>query len=295
MPWIEPISTAVTAAELARKLAEGSGALRRYVERFKYWAQYGDAKIAIVGASGTGKTKLAKIMTADQDPFHLEPVYKTSLNEEELHLPADVPGQVYVVPGQIDYVESTRQFNMRYGGHWNSMLRRIENDEFLGVIHVVSYGFHSFSDYSSYKEHDIGQGKTPAQFMEEYSTFRRRAEIAVLRLVLGSLAKIKRSTWLITVVSKQDLWWTGKAAVRKFYEQGEYSRFVRETQTQLRSRNVDLQHEIIPVSLIISNMHTLSEFLILNSSGYDTDFHILYIENLLNSLTSLISKGPSQV
>lgn len=292
MPWIEPVSTAVAAAELAARVAESSRFLKKHWKRLKYLASHGKISIAIVGAGGSGKSTVANIITGKVDPFHLDSVYRQSIILEQEELQGDVPGNVDVVPGQLLYDEKTKLFTVQYDNPWETMLGNIEYDKYLGIINVVNYGYHTFSDFSSFKETDLGKGRTLEEFIAAYTDWRRSAELQLLDLLLARLVKVRRSTWLITLVCKQDLWWFERDRVRGYYDSGEYHNKVRAVQNELKSRNVYLQHEMIPASLIISNLCSEEETLVSNSAGYDTQRHIRYLNQFLEHLTTLVSQGP---
>jgi ABC-type dipeptide/oligopeptide/nickel transport system ATPase component len=292
MAWIEPVAAAVAAAELAAKVAESSTFLKKHWKRLKYLASRGKISIAILGAGGSGKSTVAKIITGKVDPFHLDSIYRQSITLDQEELQGDVPGNVDVVPGQLLYDEKTKHFTVQYDNPWETILRNIEYDKYLGIINVVNYGYHTFSDFSSFTKTDLGKGRTLEEFIAAYTDWRRSAELQLLDLLLSSLVKIRRSTWLITLVCKQDLWWFERDRVRAYYDSGEYHNKVRGVQNELKSRNVYLQHEMIPASLIISNLRSEEETLASNSAGYDTQTHIRYLNQFLEYLTTLVSHGP---
>jgi putative protein kinase ArgK-like GTPase of G3E family len=60
--WIEPVSAAITAAELASKIAESSTSIRKLARRLSYRIRNGKAVIPVFGAGGVGKSTVTKLL-----------------------------------------------------------------------------------------------------------------------------------------------------------------------------------------------------------------------------------------
>lgn len=74
------------------------------------------------------------------------------------------------------------------------------------IIHVVSWGYHSFEEFS-YTQHRLYQsGMTLEEFLREYAAVCRNRELDVLRRIEPQLSIAdQRKTIVITLVTKQDL------------------------------------------------------------------------------------------
>ena len=114
---------------------------------------------------------------------------------EQYKLDSNVFGSVIVVPGQ-ERREDT----------WDDLLRNLAGGKVKLIIHVVSWGYHSFGAVS-YTDHKLYQsGMTPTQFVEEYAKSSRKRELAVLRKIEPHISIADRKkTVVITLVTKQDL------------------------------------------------------------------------------------------
>src|SRR5947207_3035914 len=100
MSWIEPISAAITVAELANKFAESSSFIRKHSHRLLYRIKNGQLIVPIFGAGGAGKSTAAKLL-ACEDPLDVAAAYDESWWVEPVGLTGNIPGQILVAPGQI--------------------------------------------------------------------------------------------------------------------------------------------------------------------------------------------------
>lgn len=83
---------------------------------------------------------------------------------------------------------------------------------------------------------------------------------------------------MITLVTKQDLWWNERNKVKDHYMNGEYNSTIEKVMGR-RGRN-NFAHEYVSASLVLSNFSTSSgELLAPNTAGYDQN---IQLENLLN-------------
>lgn len=279
MTWVEPTSTVLSAGALAYKLAESSSFIRKHWARMIYRIRHGSALIPIFGAGGVGKSTVSRIL-AGSDPLDITAPYEESWVIEPVELQGNVPGQLLVGPGQIQ----------RADRHWPELFRNIVTGTSFGVINVVSYGYHSFA-IRSYKEHDEFEvGMNESAFMSKYIEARRVIELEMLRRVLDGLSATDKPLWLVTLVSKQDLWWEQRQRVRDHYENGPYSEIVKSFAASLGERI--FQHEILPVSLAIGNLTTpAGEVLAPTTGGYDTALHLSSLQSMFSRLHGLIAQG----
>ncbi|HXP83673.1 MAG TPA: hypothetical protein VN841_03080 [Bryobacteraceae bacterium] len=131
--WLEPVSTAVTAAELASELAKSSSLIRKQAKRLLYRVRNGKVVIPIFGAGGVGKTTVSKLLVG-HDPLSITAAYEPSPSVETRKLTGDIPGQLLAAPGQTARVRT----------HWPALFKKLATGESFGLINVVAYGYHSF-------------------------------------------------------------------------------------------------------------------------------------------------------
>jgi GTPase SAR1 family protein len=190
---VNVLSTGIGVVDILKK---GFPTFERVFKRLKD----GDLKIAIFGAGGTGKTTLGQIL-AGEDVLGGLPTYRESIRTEQYKLDSNVIGSVVVVPGQ-ERREDT----------WDDLLRSLTLGKVKLIIHVVAWGHHSFgaSDSLGYAQHRLYQaGMSSDDFVAVYTNDRRQRELDVLRKLEPHVALAnQKKTIMITLVSKQDLWWS---------------------------------------------------------------------------------------
>jgi len=276
MGWLEPISTAVTAASLASELVRSSGHVRKYWARICYWVRNGSLVIPFFGAGGVGKTTLGRMITGACDPLDVLAPYDESWTVEPIELGGDIPGFLIIAPGQVDRVER----------HWPRLFDRVTAGEAKGVINVVSYGYHSLAIHS-YREHDLFQdGMDQDQFFAKYAEERRKLEVSLLERLVAGISTAGTRLWVLTIVNKQDLWWQNRTEVKDHYCSGEYGKILKALESKLGVQN--FQHEYLPVSLAIGNLATQSgEILAENAKGYGQAHHLRSLDLLFRRVFEL--------
>jgi GTPase SAR1 family protein len=272
---IEAISTGVSVFEISEKL---SPTMKKIFNLLKN----GELKIAIFGAGGTGKTTLGKLLSGEFTLNDLFTNYQESVATEKYKLDGNVVGSVIVAPGQS-----------RREDTWNDLLRSLTGGEIKLIIHIVSWGYHSLgeSNYlqkSSYMRHTLYQnGVTPEQFVEVYANDCRNRELEVLNKITPHLSIADQSkTVMITLVTKQDLWWRDRLKVKEYYVDGNYEKLIQSIRNKLGSAN--FIHEYYSASLVIENLISgNNEFLVPTAQGYDERLKFANFRNFLNSIETL--------
>lgn len=275
MSWLEPVSTVVTAASLANQIAESSGKIKGQAKRLVSLIRDGKVILPVFGSGGVGKSTAGSILVG-KDPLDVSIPYKESWLIEPLCLPGDVPGTILVAPGQIARAE-------RY---WPDLIHKANEGAALGIINVVSYGYHSFMGLS-YKQHDLyEEGMDETQFMEQFLPARRQVEIDMLDFLVAKLAPTARSFFMISLISKQDLWWNERDDVKTYYTSGDYNDRIVSLRDKLGGKN--FHHEYVPTSLTIANLRTdQSELLAPTAAGYDQATHLSYLQSFFDNLHSI--------
>ena len=98
---------------------------------------------------------------------------------------------------------------------------------------------------------------------------------------------------MLTVVTKQDLWWEERDVVKKHYESGTYMRFLDALKESKGTQN--FHHEFVSASLVMNNLCSDSgEILFPTARGYDENLQIAHQKHLIDTLHDLI-KAPANV
>src|SRR5205085_734665 len=137
---------------------------------------------------------------------------------------------------------------------WKTLYQNLAAGKSGGVINIVSYGYHSFTP-DSYKETKYYEDPmTPAQFMTAYLNNRRARELQIMKDLTPRLIDAQKNIWMITLVTKQDLWWDRRRQVQQHYTQGEYNSYIKQITLKRGANN--FTHEYLSASLLISNFRT---------------------------------------
>lgn len=246
-----------------------------------------ERKIYVCGAGGTGKSSAGEFLKTGK--VDQRRIYYASGITEKYDFRNDPHSSIYVVPGQKEDHE----------GEWDDMFQKITQGKVRGVVNVVSYGYHvkrvtSYADTSAYKElrNERGtEGETTVEiptslFIARYNRKNRKRERDLLRELIPYFRAARQKPWLVTLVTKQDLWWNERQEVRYHYEgekdaSNEKEKDRKEQDKEERYREVidefrreigpDFRHIYASVSFVIQNfwLGERSPLLALNCEGYD--------------------------
>jgi hypothetical protein len=230
--------------------------------------------ILMIGPGGVGKTTFARFVSGERDILTIWGAgYDESLGIETYQIP-DPPTEIVVPPGQSHRRDTT----------WPEIEASLAAGRYRGVVLLVSYGYHSLGR-TSYKRHRLYKGDDEA-FLRDYLADRRKDELAVLERISPHLRAAPESVWLLTVVTKQDLWWPERDAVEPHYRAGRFGAAVEEIRQTRGAKN--FRQELVLASLTISNFQTgEKELLKENTAGYDSQRQIQSLHQLLQTLDAL--------
>lgn len=231
-------------------------------------------RITIFGASGTGKSTLGKLLSGEFGQEDILQSYQASYKTEELPLDSRTTGVISVLPGQSQF--------------WAEELRKITDGQVDLLINVVAAGYHSIgqADYRDLTGYQAGM--TPRETMVPYGQGKQVVELELLQLLVPHLLIAgQRKVQMITLVTKQDLWWSDRQEVRKFYESGSYSQSIQEIQSHLGQNN--FSHAYFSASLLTENL-TDGAGLVLAAvtEGYDQRIQIINFNHFLGYLESIL-------
>ena len=238
----------------------------------------GTLSIFSFGAGGSGKTTLGKVLSGKLNLGEVPSTYKVSLDTETYKIPGRGFATLYVPPGQTD-----KTF------HLDDLKNKITRSERNLVISVVCYGYHSLAAVEYHKHKLYKKGITKEKFMDAYLRDRQEEEIKVFKDLMPQLKTAPGRLRLITLVTKQDLWWNDRYAVRDHYEKNEYSQLLSELKTHRGGAHFD--HVYVSCALNILNFATYDgEVLKENTAGYDSSLWITNYNKVIESIRGIVEK-----
>lgn len=165
-------------------------------------------RILVLGATGTGKTAFVESLI-DNVPKAIDPMNRTQFVEQYRIKISKEPFIFIDTPGQIRHARRRRQAIKEALNVQNGV---------AGIINVVSFGYHEASTVS--RPAINAAGKVAESFLSQ----QRRVETALLDEWTELLGADSSVQWLITVVTKADLWWKRQEEALEHYRSGDYYR-----------------------------------------------------------------------
>ncbi len=240
------------------------------------------SRVLILGPGGVGKTTLGTFLSGNEDrsPFAAPPAYNESVVVERYALKREggPEAMILVPPGQPH----------RRVANWEELYKGLCEGDFHGIIFLVAYGYHSVGQ-ARWKELPLAKTlsrKTLPAFMKAYLERQREEEMNVLREMSSHIRACKTKLWLMTLVGKQDLWYSDQTKVSAHYETGKYGSLIRELQQANGSQL--FKHDLVLASLVISNFtSSVGETLAKNQAGYDRVLQVNSLKRLVEVFDSL--------
>jgi energy-coupling factor transporter ATP-binding protein EcfA2 len=195
---VEGVAAANTAIKVFEK-AHKQGWLDKLVNVFRK-----KHRVLVLGTTGTGKTNLLQSMQ-EIAPKAIDQMNRTEFAQKHSISILRQPFIFVDTPGQRGHASVRKQAILEAMSH-----------KISGVINVVSYGYH---EYRTGKSRAIADNGSPRDsFLEEH----RKIELETLNEWTTLLGDKQIVGWLITVVTKADLWWDKKDEVLDYYTSGPY-------------------------------------------------------------------------
>lgn len=231
------------------------------------------SSILIIGPGGVGKSTAAQMLASTL--LEASSDYEESVSLESYTLEDDNTTELIVPPGQQHRRDAT----------WPDLQATIGAGGYRGIILIGAYGYHTLGEMS-YKHHRLYRDDDEPSFLGEFLTANRTDEIEVLRRLCPHICTNGRRSWLLTLVTKQDLWWDQHQLVKEHYRSGAYGTRIAEMIAHVGGSR--LRHELVLASLIINNFSTgVQEVLATTASGYDRNLQVASVQRLYETLYAL--------
>ena len=234
--------------------------------------------ILIIGPGGVGKSTLAHFLSGSgQYSGDSKGDYIESISTETFKLSNDDKVQLIVLPGQAHRRVAT----------WDSELSGVRLGKFRGVILVLAYGNHTIGDISLGNHRLYNANEGTDAFVQKYGKECLKLEIEVLKIVSEAINTCDKPIWLMTLVTKQDLWWEQRDAVQKHYSEGKFADITKNCVGNKSERQ--FRHESAFVSLTTRNlMMGQNELLKKTVAGYDAPLQEKSFDRLEQVLNGLM-------
>lgn len=177
--------------------------------RFAYVVRHRRLAILILGPGGVGKSRLARFLCAPAAKFPPQK-YDESFHVERQSLPGNAVADLVTAPGQKRHAQKLEDL-------FDEVKKRGRT---FGIINVVAYGYQSTAlDMKEIGKPGESIHATTQRYLDEC---RAREEEIVVQLV-EHLRRHTKPFWMITLVTKQDLWWPQRKVVEDHYKRGPYA------------------------------------------------------------------------
>ena len=161
-------------------------------------------RVLVLGSTGVGKTNLLDSLQKAM-PTAIDTLARTKHPQERRTRILKQPFIFVDTPGAIAQQSLRMKAIRQEMGHGIS-----------GVINVVSYGYHEYA-VGTKGVFDKNEAVSRS-FLERH----RHLEIDLLREWTPLLGGGETAKWMMTIVTKADLWWDGHDEVMAHYEKGAY-------------------------------------------------------------------------
>ncbi|MGF1580357.1 MAG: hypothetical protein ACFCD0_13425 [Gemmataceae bacterium] len=237
--------------------------------------------ILIVGAGGVGKTTFGGFLSNQFDLLANPPgEYVESLKVEKVVLPKgeddEETAEAVIPPGQEHRRDAT----------WSELLSKVAAGMFRGIILISAYGYHSLGNISFKKHRLYPQNRGKNKFLQAFLEDRRNDELRVLEQLVPHLKTNPEKLWFLSLISKQDLWWSNRIEVKDHYENGSYGQQIRQILQHCGSPR--FRHEFVYGSFVIGNFITgVRELLQPNTASYDHHEYVQSLRRLFEAIDAL--------
>jgi hypothetical protein len=257
MFFVEPVTGAIVG-----KIWEERKAIAGFTKDFYELITKGKLKIFVFGCAGTGKSTFGKILDGQEDLARISGTYSLSSKTEYFGLRDKRFVQISVPPGQAIY----------HARNWAQLYNAFQQSERSIIINLVCWGFHSVERRDLQSISELSSGITDAN-KNLFLSNNRALEVTTLDNIIQPLCNYQYPLHMITLVSKQDLWWKNPEYAKKI--QAVYA----------AKGQANFTHHFCSVSFGQINFETADRHrLFETSAGYD---NIALTANFMNFLDKL--------
>jgi hypothetical protein len=273
--FIELVTGAV-----ADKIWDERAIVASFMKDFYELVTQGKLKVFAFGCGGTGKSTFGEILEGRNDVNKISGEYSLSRTTESYGMKDKRFVRVSVPPGQAVYRPK----------HWGALLDSLKESQRSIVINVVAWGFHSVENEDLKRIPAFRSGITTvakAKFLKS----NREREIEALEYLVQPLSTYKHPLHMITLVTKQDLWWKHRDKVKDYYEKrSEYAKKIKGLENLKGATN--FSHHYCSLSFGQINFKTADRHILFeNSAGYDTALLFANFSNFLKLLRQISQNG----
>jgi hypothetical protein len=256
-----------TTAKIGLALWEHVPYLKDAVRNVRRKMRDGKTVIAVFGPGGVGKTTLGTILADDFSPEKLAQDYVDTPDTEKIWLKSNDSQSILIAPGQRERVLM----------HWPAIQTSLTKANRPIIINVVAWGYHT-----PRKSVPITVGQ-----IEEHISAARDEELRVFTDLVNFFTQTTGPLTLITLVTKEDLWWSDRDAVKSHYESGAYAEQIARLQAAKGTQN--FHHEYAYISLMSRNMKSSTgEVLVPITQGYDIEIRDAGYQKFVQTLEGIL-------
>jgi|LNFM01.1.fsa_nt_gb hypothetical protein len=254
----------------------------------KLWnrLQHGDVQIVVYGSGGVGKSTLGRFLASPTSIDAVSIDYKLSDLTEKYDAPSDLWGKLTIAPGQPEYRKDS----------FPPLHRKVTSGGARGIVHVVSYGMHAIPGREPLDKHTSWQpNDTHESFAARFAAKQRDAELDVLRELVSVLTTAEGPLWMVTVGTKQDLWWSQRHDVNEWYcgKQSAYRALVDEIAKKHGTEH--FKHRFVSGALVYGNLRSpTGEVLFPTSAGYEQSIRAANLARIVEVITGLATTEREQ-
>jgi hypothetical protein len=136
----------------------------------------------------------------------------------------------------------------------------------------------------------LNPGVSRAKALGQYLESCRKDEVEVLRQLSAPLSGCPHKIWVLSVVTKQDLWSPSGEACERHYLRGEYG-VIMNSVAEARGTS-RFRHEYVPCSLVVGNyLDGEGAMLKKNVSGYGHEQSVESVRRILEIVDALRKWG----
>jgi energy-coupling factor transporter ATP-binding protein EcfA2 len=242
--------------------------------KIKYYLRHGKLSVLVIGAGGVGKSTLTQFLSKPIDKVTPKK-YDESLHIETVKFPGGVMAELIAAPGQS-----------RHHAGWDELFDDLkkENRPF-GIINVASYGYHSTNlDLKGFRLANESTAQATLRYLGEC----RNKELEIVSDLVSRLAKHKVPFWMLTLITKQDLWWAERKNVEKLYLEGGYDLAIKKIENGHSATG--FRHEYFSVALHSQNFLDGAGSLIqATAQGYDDEVKFANQAKLLKIILGFVN------